>query len=125
MTRPDLTPTAVSSPQSAVARGKGLKVTDTIQNQGLVASPTSTTRYYLSVDRQKSNGDTVLTGSRSVSGLAPGSAFTGSTLTVTVPSTIPVGMYYLLACADDPGLVAETDEGNNCRATVNPVSVTP
>ena len=82
-----------------------MKVTDTIQNQGLVAAAASTTRYYLSADRQKGSGDTLLTGSRSVPGLAPGSAFSGSTLTVTIPSTIPLGTYYLLACADDPGLV--------------------
>jgi hypothetical protein len=60
-------------------------------NQGLVAAAASPTRYYLSADRQKGSGDTLLTGSRSVPSLAPGTGFSGSTLTVTIPSTIPLG----------------------------------
>jgi subtilase family serine protease len=124
VTRPDLIITAVSNPQASAARGSSLKVSETVQNQGLVAAAASTTRYYLSADRQKGSGDTLLTGSRSVPSLAPGTGFSGSNLTVTIPSTIPVGPYYLLACADDTGLVIETDEGNNCRASASQVSVT-
>jgi len=124
MTRPDLVITAVSNPQASAARGSSLKVSETVQNQGLVAAAASTTRYYLSADRQKGSGDTLLTGSRSVPILAPGTGFSGSTLTVTIPSTIPLGPYYLLACADDTGLVKETDEGNNCQASASQVSVT-
>jgi subtilase family serine protease len=125
VTRPDLVPTAVSNPPAVAARRSGFKVADTVQNQGLVAATASTTRYYLSASQQKSSGDTLLTGSRSVPVLAPGTGFTGSTLTVTIPSTIPVGLYYLLACADDIGLVTEMDETNNCRASASRVSVTP
>jgi subtilase family serine protease len=124
VTRPDLILTAVSNPPASAARGSGLKVSETVQNQGLVAAAASATRYYLSADRQKGTGDTLLTGSRSVPSLAPGTGFSGSTLTVTIPSTIPLGPYYLLACADDTGLVIEMDEGNNCRASASQVSVT-
>jgi subtilase family serine protease len=124
VTRPDLIVTAMSNSPASAARGSSLKVSETVQNQGLVAAAASTTRYYLSADGQKGSGDTLLTGSRSVPSLAPGLGFTGSTLTVTIPSTIPVGPYYLLACADDTGLVIETDEGNNCLASASQVSVT-
>src|SRR4029453_4960574 len=36
--------------------------------------------------------------------------------TVTIPSTLPLGIYYVVACADDLNTVVETDEGNNCKA---------
>ena len=32
------------------------------------------------------------------------------TATVTIPTTTPVGTYYLLACADDLNAVIETDK---------------
>jgi hypothetical protein len=124
VTRPDLVMTAVSNPPAAAARGSSFKVNDTVQNQGLVAAAASTTRYYLSADQQKSSGDTLLNGSRSVPGLEPGVSSAGATVTVTIPPTISPRAYYLLACADDIGLVTETVESNNCRASASPVSVT-
>jgi hypothetical protein len=45
-------------------------------------------------------------------------------VTVAIPSTISPRAYYLLACADEIGLVTETVESNNCRASATPVSVT-
>jgi len=124
VTRPDLVPTAVSDPPAAVTPGGTFKVTDTVQNQGLVAAAASTTRYYLSAHPQSSSRDTLLTGSRSVPGLAPGASSAGATVTVTVPSTVALGTYFLLACADDGAAVAETDESNNCRPSATPIVVT-
>ncbi len=46
-------------------------------------------------------------------------------LTVTIPSGAAGGTYLLLACADDRGVVVETDETNNCRASEMPVTVGP
>jgi subtilase family serine protease len=88
-------------------------VTDTAQNIGVAASGASTTRYYLSLDGVKNAGDTLLTGSRAVPGLAAGATSTG-TVTVTILSTTPLNTYSLLACADDLSAVVETNEGNNC-----------
>ena len=49
---------------------------------------------------------------------APGTA------TVTIQrNTVPSGTYYLLACADDTGLVTESIENNNCRASGTTVRV--
>jgi hypothetical protein len=62
------------------------------------------TQYYLSTDTTKSIGDKLLTGTRSVPTLGPGASSTG-TLTVTVPTTTTLGTYYLLACADDAGIL--------------------
>src|SRR4030095_1935474 len=47
----------------------------------------------------------------------------GPTITVTLPSTTALNTYYLLACADDTGVVAELDDGNNCRASATTVRV--
>jgi subtilase family serine protease len=44
-------------------------------------------------------------------------------VTVTIPAATPPGTYRLLACADDTSLVGESDEGNNCLASVSAVTV--
>lgn len=124
VTRPDLVQTAVSNPPATASSGSNFRVTDTVLNQALVAASASTTRYYLSANQQKGSGDTLLSGSRSVPALSAGASFSGSSLTVTIPSSTPLGTYYLLACADDTTLVTESDEGNNCLASASQVSVT-
>jgi hypothetical protein len=58
----------------------------------------------------------LLTGYRTVAGLAAGVSSTAPTL-VTIPAATPIGDYFLLVCADDTFLVMETDETNNCRAS--------
>jgi len=120
--RPDLVETAVSNPPTAARPGTSFAVTDTVRNQGTMASSGSTIRYYLSADAQKSPDDRLLTGSRSVPTLAPGAAST-QTVTVTIPPATPPGTYGLLACADDTKLVAESDEGNNCLASGSTITV--
>ena len=87
-----------------------------MQNPGPAASGSSTTRYYLSLDAVKSAGDTLLTGSRGVPGLAAGASHSG-TVTVTIPAATPLNTYFLLPCADDLSAVVETNEGNNCFAS--------
>jgi subtilase family serine protease len=82
------------------------------------------TRYYLSLNTLKDAADKLLEGSRSVPGLAPGGISTG-TMDVRIPDATPVGFYYLLACADDTILVAESNENNNCRVSVTRVQVIP
>jgi C1A family cysteine protease len=124
VTLPDLLETAVSNPPVAITRGNSFSVTDTVKNQGLVPSGPSTTRYYLSLNTGKSADDTLLAGSRSVPGLNAGATSAG-TVTVTVPATTPSGLYYLLACADDTTVVAETSETNNCKASSTKVQVNP
>src|SRR5207247_10387095 len=96
----DLMEKAVTNPPASVGRKASLSVTDTTMNQGAVAAGASTTRYYLSVDTQKSSNDILLSGSRAVPGLASGAASTG-TVTVTVPANVQSGTFFLLACSDD------------------------
>src|SRR5207248_1741119 len=74
--------------------------------------------YYLSLDTVKDGTDVLLGGSRAIPALAAGASDT-ATVTVTIPTGTPTGTYFLLACADDLGVVPETNEANNCRASVH------
>src|SRR5579862_2237458 len=117
----DLTETAVTDPPSTVGDGGSFSVSDTVQNIGNVSAAATITRYYLSTTTTKSSVR-LLTGSRSVPSLLPGATSSG-TVTVTVPSGTAAGTYFLLACADDTLVVPEISESNNCKASVNEVTV--
>jgi uncharacterized repeat protein (TIGR03803 family) len=121
---PDLVETAISNPPATAAPGARLTVTDTVQNQGTIVSLASTTRYYFSIDSVHDAGDLLLTGNRAVPQLLPG-ATAGGTRTVTIPSTMPGGTYYLLACADATQKNVESDEANNCVASATTIIVGP
>jgi subtilase family serine protease len=99
-------------------------VSDTVSNQGGLASGASTTRYYLSLNTVKDAADVLLTGSRAIPTLVPLATHPG-TVTVTIPVSISPNTYYLLACADNLSSVVETNEGNNCTPSANTVMVTP
>src|SRR2546428_7942701 len=116
VSRPDLVETAVSDPPTTVTPGGTFSVSDTVQNIGTVTAAASTTRYYLSTTTSKSASSILLTGSRSVPSLAPAATSSGNA-SVTVPSTLPSGTYFLLACSDNTKLVSETNESNNCKAS--------
>ena len=78
VTRADLVETTVSAPPATKKRGTGFPMTDTVQNLGAVASGASATRHYLSLDAVKSANDILLTGSRSVPGVAAGASHSGN-----------------------------------------------
>jgi parallel beta-helix repeat protein len=113
--------TAVSNPPATAVPGTSFSVTDTVQNSSRFAAGLSRTQYYLSLDPLKDSGDKLL-GGRGVPALAPNGLFTG-TVSVLIPASTPVGTYFLLACADDIGAVAESDETDNCRASAATVQV--
>jgi len=119
---PDLVVDGVSNPPAVGNRGDSFSVTDNTRNQGFGFINPSVNRYYLSTDTTKGAGDTLLTGSRSVPALGPGASSSGST-TVTIPASTADGGYYLLACADDTGVVSESNESNNCRASFFTITI--
>jgi hypothetical protein len=123
VTLPDLQTTAQSGPPASANPGNRITVSDAVKNFGLVDAGTSTTRYYLSTDTVKSANDIRLTGSRAVPALAP-QADSGFSVSVTIPSNTALGVYHILACADDLGTVPETDDNNNCRATSGTMNLT-
>jgi subtilisin family serine protease len=112
---PDLVEKSVSV-NGPLALGKTASVTDTILNQGLANAGSSITRYYLSTTVSNSPAGVLLSGSRAVPALAAEGSSAG-TATVTISPYVPVGSYYVLACADANNYVAETNENNNCAAS--------
>jgi hypothetical protein len=121
--RPDLIETSVTNPPATpLVVGSSFSVTDTAKNQGKADAGTSTTQYYLSVDKIKGITDILLTGSRSVPALAVGESSTDK-VDVTIPSGLAARAYFLLACADDMKVVTESNETNNCIASTSTVQV--
>jgi hypothetical protein len=62
----------------------------------------------------KGSSDVRFVAARTVPDLAPGATST-ETVTVIVPSSTPLGTYYLLACADDMWAVLEGKRGEQLR----------
>jgi subtilase family serine protease len=112
----DLAVTSVEDPAATAVSGASLRVTDITRNVGAVTAGASTTRSYLSLNTLRDGADVPLVGARAVPPLAP-NGFSTVAVTVTIPSGTPAGTYFLLACADDLGVVSETNETNNCAAS--------
>ncbi|HET7617873.1 MAG TPA: CARDB domain-containing protein [Vicinamibacterales bacterium] len=106
----DLTTSGVSVP-SVGASGGTIVVTETTTNAGSGSAPASTTALFLSTNVSFDASDIQL-GARAVPALAPGTSSTGST-TVTLPGDLEAGTYYVLAKADGPDAIEESNESNN------------
>jgi len=110
----DLVVSVLTGPSNA-APGAAITIDCTVSNQGNRASGSSYVKLYLSPDISITPADTYLK-QFSVSYLAPGSSSAVRT-TVTIPTGTSRGRYYLGAVADGTNTVAESDEGNNARAS--------
>jgi subtilisin family serine protease len=121
--KPDLVTTSLSAPPASAQLNDAFTLTDTVTNQGSSAAAASLTRFYLSKGTVRASNDTILKGARSVPALAVGATSTGST-SLSVSASTPLGVYYVLACADDQFGVSEGNEANNCRASTTTVTVT-
>jgi len=120
---PDLSITALTVPATAGA-GYSIAINDTANNAtGVSPAPASTTYYYLSTDNKLDAGDPMI-GQRPVAALAPGSSDSSVAWPVMIPSGTAAGNYYLIAVADGPNAIFETNENNNCVASQTSVVVT-
>jgi subtilase family serine protease len=118
---PDLIISALST-TPAVAPGDTLSLSNTVTNQGGVKAGSFTVAFHLSTNTTYGDGDDIaFTTTRSVSSLGVGVSNTAST-TLTVPTTTPLGDYFICAKADDANTVAESDETNNTRCN-NPLPI--
>lgn len=120
----DLKLKKISDPPLAAKRWSTFTVTDSVRNRGAGASRAAQVRYYLSADTQLDAGDVRLLGKRALPALEPGALSTGSA-SVRVPGDANYGTYFLVACADDPNIVKENNESNNCRVSATRVTVGP
>jgi subtilase family serine protease len=116
---PDLAVTVIANPPAFAAPGDSVKPAETVKNLGTVTAAASTTRYSLSLNTSPGN---IVLGTRSVSALSAGQTSNGN-VTVTIPTSTAVGTYYVVACADDPNVVRENNESNNCLASATTVQV--
>ena len=114
---PDLVISTVSGPTAAI-RGANITLNATTANTGIAAATVSTTALYLSNDATIASSDISL-GTVSIGSLAAG-ATSPNSISVTLPSTLVTGVYYLGAIADAAGAVVEgnataTGESNNAK----------
>lgn len=108
---PDLTVTTVT-PAGDSAPGAPFNVTDATRNIGGPA-PASETAFYLSLNTALDVSDHFI-GVRAIPALPPGET-NSAQANLTVPAIVPVGVYYVLAKADNPGTIGELSETNNVR----------
>ena len=119
--RPDLIELSVANPPAAIARGMTITFQDEAKNRGTAPARSSTTGYYLSLDRVRSTNDRSVA-ARGVPRLPAGKTSIG-TRSMTIPASTPLGKYFVLACADRGKVVTESREGNNCRSSETRVQV--
>jgi hypothetical protein len=116
---PDLIISAVSADPSTVNPGDALAVSTTVENQSLFSAGNFSIAFRLSLNTVYGDDDDVaITATRTVASLAAGADDTGPT-SLTIPSSILPGNYYVCAKADSGVAVAESVETNNtlCSAT--------
>ena len=110
----DLTVTSLSVPAFSGAN-RTIAITDTTRNAtGVGQAPASTTSYYLSSNSIWDSGD-IPFGSRAVPALGAGSQ-NSLTTNQTLPASAAGGNYFIIAKADGPLGVTESNEANNTRA---------
>ena len=122
--KPDLIMTALSTTTTAIKPGSSLSLSNTVKNQGGSSAGSFVIGFHLSVDAVYGGTDDIaFSTTRSVSSLVAG-ASSSATTSVTVPSTTPLGTYYICSKADNGGTVRESNETNNTRGTTSTINVT-
>lgn len=120
---PDYVLTQVTDPPAGALNGASFSITTTVRNVGDAAAiASSTTRYFLSIDRAQ-GGDRRFAQTTTVPPLAVG-ASDAQTALLTLPRNTPSGTYFIVACADAGAVVAELNNANNCAASAGAVVVT-
>ncbi|MEL6431542.1 MAG: CARDB domain-containing protein [Planctomycetota bacterium] len=120
-THPDFVVDSVSFGPSAVVAGGTIDVSHVVTNVGVEASGSFRVGVYLSSDPVVTASDFLL-GQRPVTGLTVGASDSASG-TVTVPTIVPSGVWYVGVLADDQGAVTEMDEFNNGASAPATLSV--
>jgi sugar lactone lactonase YvrE len=118
----DLTVTAVGGPTSVTRGTTKYSFTATVKNVGTGSCAASTTGFYFSTDAVIPTGDTLISTS-TTNALAAGGSQNITLSTAVATSKIAAGSFYIGACADSTGTVAETNETNNCKATAAKTTV--
>ena len=118
----DLTIRTVSNPPVSIRRGGDFRSSVAVANVGTRTAGRSSLRMYVSRDARWSRNDIPLTAIDAVARLGAGGA-ARRTVVVRIPATVPLGRWYLIACADFARAVRERNEANNCRRSGRRVAV--
>ncbi|WP_400193489.1 CARDB domain-containing protein [Hymenobacter sp. B81] len=116
---PDLTLTQASATPTTVAAGGPLTVNLTVANQGPGDAASTPVSYYLSANTTLDASDRLI-GNTNGGSLTTGQSQPRSN-TLTVPTNVASGAYYLLCMADAGSTIVETNEQNNLAT---PISLT-
>jgi CARDB len=121
---PDLTVTALSGlPTEVVLVGGTLSIVHTTKNLGSTSASATTTRYYLSRDTRRGEGDVALGAKSAEPSLVPGGESNpAATVDAVIPAVAP-GAYHLIACANDDHPVAEASADNNCLSSAQTFTI--
>ena len=121
----DLTVTTVTASPIWVGGQTALSIVNTVKNQapaGFATAINFQVAYSLRPFGTTGASDRALSVSRTVASLAPGAASSG-TVSLKIPSDVPVGAYYVCSKADGADTIFETNEANNTVCTANPIQV--
>ena len=99
-----------------ITKGTNFTITEATKNNGGAAGIQTTTRIYLSADKNLNVATDVLLGSRTIPGLNNGQASQANT-TLTMPASTASGTWFLIAVADAQGQLAEAVESNNRKVS--------
>lgn len=117
---PDLVPSINPVPSTGTVGGS-LQLSASVVNQGTGSAGAFRLGFYFSSNTTITTAD-VLFATCNVSGLSAGATSTCSG-SVTIPASLPPGVYFVGVIADDQDAIAETNEANNTAAT-GPITVT-
>jgi subtilase family serine protease len=123
VTLPDLVMSVLTPITFTVNAGSTLSVTNTVVNQGLVASGSFTIAFHLSLNSIYGDGDDVVITTTRYSPILPAGALNSVITSLLIPATTPAGNYYVCAKADSGGTVGEIDETNNSLCSTLQVTV--
>jgi len=116
---PDLVPSINSIPSTGTVGGT-IQLSASVVNQGAGAAGAFRLGFYFSGDTTITTGD-LFFASCQISGLAAGTSTTCSG-PVTIPASLPPGVYFVGVIADDQGAVGESNESNDTALT-GPITV--
>lgn len=111
---PDLVVPFFMPPTVTLEGGNTVYITEVTQNIGILNSPESTTRYFLFDTFPFDPNTARVVSERRVPSIAPDEMSEPGTKTYTLPNDLPLGDYFLAACADADKEMVELNEANNC-----------
>jgi len=103
-----------SPPTLGTKGGNKFFLSETTENRGSIAAPTSITRYFISDTENINLRTAIVIAEREVPILQPGESSAVQVQEFTIPDGLPANQYFLAACVDASESIIETNETNNC-----------